>query len=228
MLTHKLFEKAVNPGTASRLTTRKCLFSWLRRRTHKLFCPVNRPVVPGSTGPWPEQKVYVYVPFSLPKSKNLGRVLKLRFWNEWLPDTMQDMSSMDPSLGRCRWVEVWLDSTFRRWICKSRPGLVEKCNRGCLEGGSHNSWVVLQPEVATAGEVWSSSKKSLPKTDLCTKKNAACWLLPKPSSWNTPVLNSLVRAYNFRHRASGVGRGGGQAVPNQILNRFHGIRLKSG
>ena len=31
-----------------------------------------------------------------------------------------------------------------------------------------------------------------------------------------------------RHRVNGVGREGGQAVFNQILNRFHGIRLKSG
>ena len=29
--------------------------------------PVNRPIVPGSIGPSQEQKVYVYVPFSLPK-----------------------------------------------------------------------------------------------------------------------------------------------------------------
>ena len=28
------------------------------------FCPVNRQGVPGSTRPSPEQKVYVYVPFS--------------------------------------------------------------------------------------------------------------------------------------------------------------------
>ena len=41
--------------------------SWARRRRHKLHCPVNRPVVPGSTGPSPEQEVYVYVPFSLPR-----------------------------------------------------------------------------------------------------------------------------------------------------------------
>ena len=51
LLTHKLFVKAVAPGTTSRLTRRKRLFSWFRRRTHKLFCPVDRPVVPGSTGP---------------------------------------------------------------------------------------------------------------------------------------------------------------------------------
>ena len=31
-----------------------------------------------------------------------------------------------------------------------------------------------------------------------------------------------------RHRVNGVGRGGGQTVFNQILTRFHGIRLKSG
>ena len=59
-------EKAVNPGTTSRLTRRKCLFSWVWRRTHKLFRPVNLPVVPGSTRPSPEQRVYVYVPSSLP------------------------------------------------------------------------------------------------------------------------------------------------------------------
>ena len=45
----------------------KKIFSWFRRRTHKLFCPVSRPVVAGSTGPWPEQKVYVYVFYSLPQ-----------------------------------------------------------------------------------------------------------------------------------------------------------------
>ena len=56
LLTHKLFEKAVNPRTTSRPTRRKCLFSWFRRSTHKLICPVNRPVVPESAGPSPEQK----------------------------------------------------------------------------------------------------------------------------------------------------------------------------
>ena len=33
---------------------------------------------------------------------------------------------------------------------------------------------------------------------------------------------------NHRHRVNGVSRGGGQTVFNQILTRFHGIRLKSG
>ena len=51
ILTHDLFEEAVRPGTTSRLTRRKCLFSWVRRRTHNFCCPVNRLVVPGSTGP---------------------------------------------------------------------------------------------------------------------------------------------------------------------------------
>ena len=32
----------------------------------------------------------------------------------------------------------------------------------------------------------------------------------------------------FRHRVNGVGRGGGQTVLDQILTRFHAIRLKSG
>ena len=64
LLTRKLFEKAVNPGTTSCwLTRKKYLCSWVRRRTHKLFCPVNWPVVPGSAGPSPDQKVYVYVFF---------------------------------------------------------------------------------------------------------------------------------------------------------------------
>ena len=36
--------------------------SWVPRRTHKLFCPVNRPVVPGLNGPSPEQNIYVCVP----------------------------------------------------------------------------------------------------------------------------------------------------------------------
>ena len=67
LLTHELFKNSVNPGTTSRLTRRKRLFSWVRSRTHKLSCPDNRSVVPGSTGPWPEQKVYVHVPFSLPR-----------------------------------------------------------------------------------------------------------------------------------------------------------------
>ena len=33
---------------------------------------------------------------------------------------------------------------------------------------------------------------------------------------------------HFRHRVNGVGHRGGQAVFNQTLTRFHGIRLKSG
>ena len=53
---HKMFEKAVDCGTTS-LLTKKRLYLW--RRTNNFFCPVNRPVVPGSTGPSPEHKVYV-------------------------------------------------------------------------------------------------------------------------------------------------------------------------
>ena len=81
LLTHKLFEQAVNPGTTSRLTRRNCLPFWVRRRTHRPFCPVNWPVVPGSTGPSPEQKVYVYVPFLLLKqfSEQLCKFCE-RFW----------------------------------------------------------------------------------------------------------------------------------------------------
>ena len=80
LLTHKLFEKVVNSGTTSQLTRRKWLFCWVRRRTHKLFCPVSRPVVPGSTGPSPEQKVYVYVPFSLPGPSVPHREFFECFW----------------------------------------------------------------------------------------------------------------------------------------------------
>ena len=32
----------MNFGTTSRSTRRKCYFSWFRKRTHKLFCPVTR------------------------------------------------------------------------------------------------------------------------------------------------------------------------------------------
>ena len=77
LLTHTLFETAVDPGTTNQLTRRECLCSWFRRRTHKLFCLVNRPVIQGSTGPSPEQKVYVYVPFSLP---NLLFSCNLNWW----------------------------------------------------------------------------------------------------------------------------------------------------
>ena len=41
LLTHKLLEKAVKPGTTSWLTRRKCLFLGFGGETHKLFCPVN-------------------------------------------------------------------------------------------------------------------------------------------------------------------------------------------
>ena len=43
LLTHKLFERAVSPWTTSRLTrrnSRKFLFSWVLRRTHKLSLSV--------------------------------------------------------------------------------------------------------------------------------------------------------------------------------------------
>ena len=43
------------------------ILTWVRKRAHKLFLSVNQPVVPGSTGHSPEQKVYVHVPFSLMK-----------------------------------------------------------------------------------------------------------------------------------------------------------------
>ena len=62
-LTHKHFEKAVDPGTTSRLTRRKKSLSWVHRRAHQLFCLVNRPVVLGSTRPSPEQNLYVYLHF---------------------------------------------------------------------------------------------------------------------------------------------------------------------
>ena len=38
----------------------------------------------------------------------------------------------------------------------------------------------------------------------------------------------ILEAPENRHRVNGVGRGGGQAFFNQILTRFHKIRLKSG
>ena len=63
LLAHKLCEKAVNLGTTSQSTRRKRLFSWIRRRTHQRFCLVNCPVLVVSTGPSPEQEVYVHVPF---------------------------------------------------------------------------------------------------------------------------------------------------------------------
>ena len=66
-LTHKRFEMALDPRSTSRLTRRNCLFFWIGRRAHKLFCPVNWPVVLGSTEPSPKQKAYVHVPFSRPR-----------------------------------------------------------------------------------------------------------------------------------------------------------------
>ena len=36
LLTYQLFEKAVIPGTTSRLTRRKCLFSWARRSSEHI------------------------------------------------------------------------------------------------------------------------------------------------------------------------------------------------
>ena len=39
----------------------------LGSEVNTFFVPVNRPVVPGSTGPSPKQKVFVYVPCSDPK-----------------------------------------------------------------------------------------------------------------------------------------------------------------
>ena len=45
-----------------------------------MFCPVSRLVVPGSTGPPPEQKVYVCVPFFflwfVTQGKTKGQQLK--------------------------------------------------------------------------------------------------------------------------------------------------------
>ena len=49
------------------------------------------------------------------------------------------------------------------------------------------------------------------------------------SSSQSPALKRAKPALEHinRHRLNGVGRGGGQPVVNQILTRFHGIRLKS-
>ena len=74
LLTRKLFEKAVNPRTTRPVNRRKCIFYWFSRRTHKLLCSVNRPVVSGS-GPSPEQMVYVYVPVSLPIHRRSAQVI---------------------------------------------------------------------------------------------------------------------------------------------------------
>ena len=49
ILTHRFLEKAVDRGATIRLTRRKSDISWARRRAPKPFCPVEQPVVPGST-----------------------------------------------------------------------------------------------------------------------------------------------------------------------------------
>ena len=59
-----LLKRQLTPGQPAGQPKENDSFPAVRRRTHKLVCPVNRPLVPGSTGPSPEQKVYVYVPFS--------------------------------------------------------------------------------------------------------------------------------------------------------------------
>ena len=98
-LSHKLFEKLASPGTTSRLTRKICLYSWFQRRTHKLLCAVNRPVVPGSTAPRPEQKVYVYVPFSLPiRRGSCSQFLGKKGFSEGLLEG----GSQKGSSGKCR------------------------------------------------------------------------------------------------------------------------------
>ena len=62
LLTHKLFEKAVNPGTTSRLTRENACFSWARRRKPKIFRPVNGPVV-GQPDPDQSKKFMFTCPF---------------------------------------------------------------------------------------------------------------------------------------------------------------------
>ena len=75
LLTHKLSEKAVNPGTTSRSTRKNVYFPWFGGEHINCFCPVYQLVVPGSTGPSPEQNIYVYVPFDLPTHRCLLRTL---------------------------------------------------------------------------------------------------------------------------------------------------------
>ena len=66
-LTHKLFEKAVNPRTTPRLTRRNAHSD--RRRTHKLFCLVNRAGCPGVNRTLTRAKrLCLCVFFSLPNS----------------------------------------------------------------------------------------------------------------------------------------------------------------
>ena len=56
----------------------------------------------------------------------------------------------------------------------------------------------------------------------------------RPFSAIWGLYRASLRSYSLfdivlsRHRVNGVGRGGGQTVLNQILTRFHGVRLKSG
>ena len=65
------------------------------------------------------------------------------------------------------------------------------------EGGSRNSWAVLQIEVAIAGEVANSGKHSLAIPDLFAKKNAAdstIWKPPflEPPPFTIPYLGAWV------------------------------------
>ena len=90
------------------------LNSWFRRKTHKLFCPVNRPVVPGSTGPSPEQKVHVDVPFSLPKfERNItGKNTQRKGENSTPRREAQRLSAMVP------WDEPFL---LREYLSRPDP-----------------------------------------------------------------------------------------------------------
>ena len=58
------------------------------------------------------------------------------------------------------------------------------------------------------------------------------WFLADPTSPSKGVhptpQKRIIDIVTNRHRVNGVGRGQGQAVLDQILTRFHGIRLKSG
>ena len=85
-LTSKILGKAVKRGTTSRLTRRKCSFSWF-------CCPVNRPSVPGSTDPDLSKKFMFMCLFLFlfqEKKKSAGTLWIGGVWNGHFRESERD------------------------------------------------------------------------------------------------------------------------------------------
>ena len=139
-----------NPWTTSRLTRRSAYFPGLGGQ-HKPFCPVNRPVVLASTGPSPEQRVYVYVPLLL----LLEKYISSSKWSRKCWDVLRAVPPLSVTpLPLCKRTPFGKGSShLSKWQI-----WVHKClSRKCLQKERHLFlWLLVQTLGRAVGRCWKS------------------------------------------------------------------------